>query len=233
MWSPVAARLAETYRITACDLPGHGALAGRPFTVEGAVRQVTSAVDEAVRATGRKPVVAGTSLGGLATLAYGAGRHGGAAGLFAHGATLRTDGPLLGPHRCAAQLMRWLGARRSQRVHSRLLRGSLPDESYRAVMSGGLSPHGFTQAMAAISRQDMLSVVSGITTPLILANGLGDPLFRVQERQFLHSARRSGAPVRLVHVPGPHLLSLTDPMVFARVLERACEELLSMAGSRG
>ncbi|MFF2955030.1 alpha/beta fold hydrolase [Kitasatospora sp. NPDC057965] len=225
MWLPVAGRLADRYRITACDLPGHGALDDRPFTLEGTVERIAAAVAEATRSTGRRPVVAGSSLGGFAALAYGASEHGGAVGLFAHGATLRTDGPLLLPHRAAALAQRGLGERWSLRLNRAALRRRLPAESYRAIMAGGLSERGFGEAIAVISRTDMLSTISRVRTPLILANGLGDPLFRLQERRFLDRVRGAGTPARLVHVPGPHLLPLTDPDVFGRVLDRGCAEL--------
>lgn len=109
MWSAVAARLVPDFRISACDLPGHGALSERPFTLEGVVGQIEAAVAEATRATGHRPVVAGTSLGAISTLAYGAHGSDGAAGLFAHAATIRTDGPVTVPHRTAAVLQRLMG----------------------------------------------------------------------------------------------------------------------------
>ncbi|MEV6975327.1 alpha/beta hydrolase [Kitasatospora sp. NPDC093806] len=233
MWRPVATRLTATsgpYRITACDLPGHGALDDRPFTLDGAVEQVAAAVDEATRATGRRPVVAGSSLGGVTTLAYGASHRQGAAGLFVHGATLRTDGPLLLPHRAAAALQRRLGPRLADRLDDRALRRQLPEESYLAATAGGLSRHGFDEAIAAIARADTLSLTARVRIPVILANGLDDPLFRIQERRFLDGLRDAGTPARLVHVPGPHLLPLTDPATFARVLDRAHTELAAMAG---
>ncbi|GAA2908026.1 alpha/beta hydrolase [Streptomyces thioluteus] len=230
MWGPVAARLPRTYRITACDLPGHGALDDRRFTLDGAVEQVAVAAAEATAATGRKPVVVGTSLGGVAALAYGAHWHDAAAGLFVHGATLRTNGPLLTLHRTAALMQRRLGVRGAHWLSAQVMRRALPAESYRAVMAGGLSPHGFTEAIDVLRRQDMLSVAARVTTPVVFANGLDDPLLRLQERQFLDRVRSAGTPALLVHVPGPHLLPLTDPGTYGQVLERAYAELMAMAG---
>ncbi|MBH1933793.1 alpha/beta hydrolase [Streptomyces sp. AV19] len=230
MWVPVTARLPGTYRVTACDLPGHGALLDHHFTLDGAIERVAAAVREATAATGRKPVVAGSSLGGVAALAYGAHLHDRAAGLFVHGATLRTDGPLLILHRAAALVQRRLGGQRAHRFNAQVLRRALPAESYQAVMAGGLSPRGFAEAIDAVRHQDMLSVAARVTTPVVFANGLDDPLLRLQERQFLDRVRRAGTPARLVHVPGPHLLPLTDPGTYGRVLGRVHAELMMMAG---
>lgn len=231
MWSAVAARLAPDFRVTACDLPGHGALGERPFTLGGVVRQIEAAVAEATDATGRRPVVVGTSLGAVSTLAYGAYGSGAAAGLFVHAGTIRTDTLLAVPHRTAALAQRLLGPERSLRLTLRALRGRLPDDSLRGVLRGGISAHVFGEAIAEVSRWDTLDMAALTGTPLVLANGTGDPLFRLQERQFLCRVRATGTPARLVHVPGPHLVALTDPGTFARVVHRAHEELTAMPPS--
>ncbi|PKW11923.1 Pimeloyl-ACP methyl ester carboxylesterase [Streptomyces sp. 1222.5] len=232
MWTPVVARLTPEFRITACDLPGHGSLRQERFTLEAAVEVIGAAVSEATAATGRRPVVAGTSLGGITALAYGALGPGGAAGLLCHACTLRTNGPLLLPHRGAALLQRLLGEERSYRLNERALRAALPRESFAGIMAGGISRHAFGEVLAELSRWDSLALASRVTTPVVMANGLADPLFRVQERRFLRRVRDAGTPVRLVHVPGPHLLSLTDPDVFAAVVRRGCEVLSAMTGEQ-
>ncbi|MGW4561573.1 alpha/beta fold hydrolase [Streptomyces sp. NPDC004561] len=229
MWSAVIARLVPDFRITACDLPGHGSAGDLRFTLDAAVETIGAAVAEATAATGRRPVVAGTSLGGITTLAYGALGTGGATGLLCHGCTLRPDGPLLLPHRGAALLQRLLGEDRAHLLNEWALRARLPEESFRGITAGGISRHAFPEVLAEVARWDSLDLAARVTTPVVLANGLGDPLFRVQERRFLRRIREAGTPVRLVHVPGPHLLSLTDPDVFGRVVRRGVQALSAMA----
>lgn len=95
-------------------------------------------------------------------------------------------------------------------------------------MAGGISRHAFGEVIAELSRWDALAGAARVTTPVILANGRADPLFRRQERQFLHALRAAGTPARLVLVPGPHLLALTEPETFSRVLRRAHAELTTM-----
>ncbi len=221
MWEPVCAELAPGHRVTAVDLPGHGELQDRPFTLDDAVEQVRAGVREALAATGCRPLVAGMSLGGVATLAYGASRPAQASLLLAHGATLRTDGPLLLGHRLGARVLAALGQERGLRMHARIMRRELPEESYRAALAGGLSRQGFGQAIKALKQLDSLALTRQITTPVILANGSKDPLLRRQEHLFLHSLRQAGNPARLVRVPGPHLLALTQPAVFAGLMEQA------------
>ncbi|RKT05201.1 hypothetical protein BX286_3190 [Streptomyces sp. 3211.6] len=56
----------------------------------GADAGVGAAVEEATRATGRRPLVAAVSLGGYVALAYGAARPDTAAGLLVQGSTARS-----------------------------------------------------------------------------------------------------------------------------------------------
>ncbi|WSN70477.1 hypothetical protein OG467_43195 [Streptomyces sp. NBC_01361] len=87
----------------------------------------------------------------------------------------------------------------------------------------------FGEAIAEVLRWDTPAMAGLTDVRLVLANGLDDPLFRLQERQFLHRVQANGTPVRLVHVPGRHLLPLIEPDTFSRVLRRAHEELSAMA----
>ncbi|WP_447038228.1 alpha/beta fold hydrolase [Streptomyces sp. DSM 118878] len=95
-------------------------------------------------------------------------------------------------------------------------------------MADGISRHSFGEVIDELSRWDTLSCATRVTTPVILVNGRADPLFRRQERQFLHALRSAGTPARLVHVPGPRVLALTEPDTFSRLLRRAHAELTTM-----
>src|SRR5207248_6888748 len=81
--------LADEFRVIALDLPGHGALAGEPFGMEAAVREVASAVDGA--ADGRALVV-GASLGGYVAMQFAHYYPDKAAGLVLSGCTLDLRG---------------------------------------------------------------------------------------------------------------------------------------------
>ncbi|WP_328926168.1 alpha/beta hydrolase [Streptomyces sp. NBC_00190] len=225
MWAPYAARLAPDFRITACDLPGHGALRTDPFTLEGAVEQIDAAVAEARDATGLSPWVAGSPLGGYATLAYGAARPGRAAGLLVNGATARTTGGVRRVYATADRVLRAMGESRADRLNRWLFRRALPSEVCAAVLRGGLAVRGFGQVVADLAGRDFLAMAGSITTPVVFVNGRRDRLFRSGERDFVEAVRSAGTPVRLAHVPGSHVLCLTDPDTFSRVLVRGHREL--------
>src|SRR5262245_40720163 len=56
---------AAGYRCVSVDLPGHGELAGRPFTLDAAADHVIDVID---RAAGGRAVVVGLSLGGYTAM---------------------------------------------------------------------------------------------------------------------------------------------------------------------
>ncbi|WP_369212346.1 alpha/beta fold hydrolase [Streptomyces flavofungini] len=228
MWDPHARQLAPRFRVTAPDLPAHGTLRERAFSMEEAVAQVDHAVDEATRATGRRPLVVGASLGGYVALAYGAAHPDRAAAIVAQGSTARPNRLTGLVYRAAARAIRRLGPERAARLNDRVLRRRLPPESYRAVLSGGLAMHAFVQVVEDLTRRDFLILAKRCELPVLFVNARGDRLFRAHERQFLGAVRADGGYARLFHVPGTHDISISDPSAFVRIVERG-HALLSTA----
>ncbi|WP_282204980.1 alpha/beta fold hydrolase [Kitasatospora fiedleri] len=226
MWRPHARRLAPDFRVSTPDLPCHGALADRPFTLDAAVDTVRRAVREAYESTGRRPLLLGLSLGGYVSLAHAARHPADLAALVLHGCTARTGGAQAAVYAAAGRLNDRLGQARSARLQARAMRRLLPPESAEAVLSGGFHLPALTQGVAELRRHDFLALAGRLTTPTLLLNGRSDLPFRADERLFLTAARTSGAPVRLFHTSGGHLLSLTDPDRFTTLLRRAHHLLL-------
>ncbi|MEV5973464.1 alpha/beta hydrolase [Streptomyces sp. NPDC051921] len=233
MWQPYAARLAPRFRLTACDLPGHGALRGRPFTLEGAVEQVAAAVREAARATGRRPWVAGVSLGGYTTLAYGASGGSEAAGLLVNGATARTGGRVAREFTAMSRLIDRVGRERAVRINEALFRRFLPYDTAAAVLHGGLAMEAFPEVVADLGRRDFLALARACTTPVQFVNGRRDRRFRTDEHAFVDAVRADGTPAGLALVPGGHVTCLTDPDQYGRILFRGHTELARLAGCSG
>ncbi|MFI1068215.1 alpha/beta fold hydrolase [Streptomyces spororaveus] len=220
MWDPHTRRLIPRFRITAPDLPGHGTRREGPFSLEDAVAQVGAAVQEATLATGRPPLVAGASLGGYVALAYGAAHPDTAAAVLVQGSTARPDRFTGRVYRTAARTLTALGPARAARLNDRALRRRLPPESYAAVMDGGLAMQAFAEAVEDLTRRDFLDIARRCRLSVLFVNGRQDPLFRAQEKEFVTAVRAGGGHARLVHVHGPHTLSISDPAAFTRILER-------------
>ncbi|WP_081967043.1 alpha/beta fold hydrolase [Kitasatospora sp. NRRL B-11411] len=220
MWRPHARRLAPDFRVSTPDLPCHGALAARPFTLDAAVDAVRLAVREARAATGRRPLLAGLSLGGFTSLAHTVRHPEDVDAVLLHGCTARTTGPLAAAYATAGRLGDLLGPERSARLQARAMRRMLPPESAEAVLAGGFHLPALTQGVAELRRHDFLAMAAGLTVPTLYLNGRTDLPFRADERRFLAATRTAGTPARLFHTRGGHLLSLTDPDRFTTLVRR-------------
>ncbi|MEU6483875.1 alpha/beta hydrolase, partial [Streptomyces sp. NPDC046887] len=213
------------FRVTACDLPGHGALAGQRFTLEEAVERVGAALAEAERPTGRPAVLAGMSLGGYVALAAAVRHPELTAGLLLNNCTAQPRGGAARWYGRAGRLVRRAGEEWPARLNAALFRAMLPAESSAAVLSGGFSMAGFADAVEELPRHDFLALAGRCSVPLLIANSRADRLFRSDEYRFLAAAREAGSPASLVHIGGSHLAALTDPETFTRVLRAGCERL--------
>ena len=67
IWAPHARALAQRYHVVTLDLPGHGALAGVPFTQRRVDELLNDAIDNVV---GSAPLTIGYSLGGFVAMRY-------------------------------------------------------------------------------------------------------------------------------------------------------------------
>lgn len=225
MWRPHARRIGPGYRIVACDLPGHGSLSERRFTLAGAVDRIGAAVAHA--ASGGRPVVlAGMSLGGFPSLAYAVQHPRTLGGLLLNNCTAQPRGTAVVLYRAAGRLGRWAGKEWADRIGAAALRKALSAESAEAAIAGGLSMPGFFDAAQDVPRHDYLAMAGKLTLPLLISNGRSDWLFRSDENAFLAAARTADPRARLEHLPGSHLLALTDPDGFTEVLRRAYRELV-------
>ena len=96
-WWPQLRRLAGAYRCVAVDLPGHGVLADRPFTIEAATDLVRAAI-EAEIPSGRA-VIVGLSLGGYVAIDTAEAYPEVVAGLVLAGCSGEAFGPMSWPYR--------------------------------------------------------------------------------------------------------------------------------------
>ncbi len=111
-WGPQVAGLSDTYRTIAVDLPGHGTLADREFTLDAAADHLAAAIDAA--ATDRRAIVVGLSLGGYVAMELAARSPERVRGLVLAGATAEPTGPKMLPYLALARVMS-VGRRRPAR----------------------------------------------------------------------------------------------------------------------
>ncbi|OIJ64028.1 alpha/beta hydrolase [Streptomyces mangrovisoli] len=215
MWLPHIRRLSPDFRVSAPDLPGHGTLRARTFTLDAAVAALDAAVAEAHDATGRRPLVVGMSLGGFVAVAHAAARPERVRGLLVCGSTARARGWKALAYTTAARIDERRGEVRSAEANARLFRRHTTPECAEAVISGGFARRAFGEAVGELRRTDVLGLAARLRTPTRFVNGRRDLLFRLEERTFVEAVRAAGTPVRLSHAPGDHLFPLQDPDAFA------------------
>ncbi|WP_326782967.1 alpha/beta fold hydrolase [Streptomyces sp. NBC_00151] len=215
MWLPHARRLAPDFRVSAPDLPGHGALHGGTFTLAAAVEALDAAVAEADAATGRRPLVVGMSLGGFVAMAHAATRPGHLRGLLVCGSTARARGWKALAYTAAAHIDERRSEEHSTEANARLFRRHATPECAEAVIAGGFARHAFGEAVRELRRVDILDLAARLRTPIRFVNGRRDLLFRQEEKTFLRAVRAAGTAAHLAHAPGDHLFPLQDPDAFA------------------
>lgn len=222
MWrAQVEALRAYGVEALAVDLPGHGERRGERFTLDGAVRAVADGVD----AVGGRALVVGLSLGGYVGIAHAARRPEQVAGLVAAACSTR---PLVALVDGWALLARGIarlpdaGAGLNQGMVDRVL----PPSAAADVAAGGFALDVMDDVLRAIRAATPVDDLARVEAPVWLVNGRYDH-FRGEERRFLRACRDG----RLVVVPGAtHLVSLTAPVGFTRVVLGAVDAVSALGG---
>lgn len=198
----------------AVDLPGHGARIGEPFTLDGAVRTVRQGIADA----GGRALLVGLSLGGYVSIQAAAREPAGVAGLVAASCSTRPIPLLTGAWGVAARGLARLpdeGAGLNQFLVDRMLSA----DGAQDVAAGGFALGVTVEVMREMVHATPLADLARIDVPVRLVNGRFDH-FRGEERRYLRACRDG----RLVIVPGAtHMVSLTAPVAFTRILLEAAE----------
>ncbi|ROS76807.1 alpha/beta fold hydrolase [Cellulomonas sp. PhB143] len=221
MWrAQVGALERSGRRALAVDLPGHGALRGESFTLAAAVAAVARAVDD----VGGRALVVGLSLGGYVAIEHRAQRPEQSAGLVAASCCTDTASPLRRPWlRAARWIESWPDS--GERLNRALVDATVPRAGRADLAEGGFALDAMSAVLAETGRCSPLDRLAQGRSPVWVVNGRLDH-FRLQEGAFVRSARASGAPVRLVVLPGAkHLVSLDAPVAFSRVVLEAADSI--------
>lgn len=222
MWrAQVEALRAYGVPALAVDLPGHGKRRGERFTLDGAVAAVADGVD----AVGWRALVVGLSLGGYTAIAHAARHPEQVAGLVAAACSTR---PLVALVDGWALLARGIarlpdgGAGLNQGSVDRLL----SPQAALDVAAGGFALDVMDDVLREMRAATPVEDLARVAAPVWLVNGRYDH-FRGEERRFLRACRDG----RLVVVPGAtHLVSLTAPVAFTRVLLDVVDALGAAVG---
>jgi pimeloyl-ACP methyl ester carboxylesterase len=218
-WLAVTTRLADTYRCVSVDLPGHGALADVPFTLDAAA----GVVEAAIEAEGAdRAVVVGLSLGGYVAIVAASRAPWRVRGLVLTGSTAEPSGRAAAAFRLFAWALGALPRQPAAAVSSWAFRLRYPPEIAKPLVAGGYWSRGGAAAVRAllpVRFRDRLLAYGG---PVLVANGDLDLMFRLGERSFLRgvpNVRRRTLRRAAHHAP------LDRPDAFATAVRRFVEHL--------
>jgi pimeloyl-ACP methyl ester carboxylesterase len=218
-WGPQVQGLSDEFRVIATDLPGHGSLADRPFTLDAASAHVEAVID--ALASGRA-IVVGLSLGGYVAMDVAARSPGRVAGLVLAGASREPVGAWKLPYRGLALLFRRGHRGLLNRFDTWFFRFRFSPAIAGPLIAGGFYPAGGAVALAALDDQRFLPRLAAYPGPTLILNGALDIVFRLGERAFLGAARDG----RRVVIPrATHLVNLDRPQAFNAAVRRFARRL--------
>ncbi|MEW5992516.1 MAG: alpha/beta fold hydrolase [Chloroflexota bacterium] len=218
-WRAVTTRLEGTYRCVAVDLPGHGALADRPFTIESAADVVVAAIDAEGAA---EAVVAGLSLGGYVAMAVAARAPERVRGLVLAGATAEPSGPVAAAFRLFAWALRAAPQRPFETLNAWFFRHRYPAEIAEPILAAGNFARGGAAAVRTLPRSRFRERLLAYGGPILVINGDLDLVFRLGEGSFLRGVPHVS---RRVLRWTTHLSPLDRPGDFAAAVRGFAERL--------
>jgi pimeloyl-ACP methyl ester carboxylesterase len=183
IWGPHARALAHDYHVITLDLPGHGALAGVPFTSDN-LNDLLDAV--IAQFTSSPPLVVGYSLGGYATMQYASDHPDRTRALLLSGCTLDFESWKRWPYELSVRLSDAIPEMMLAPILKVSMRLTLPK---RFAEIASLIPYNRevvsqTYAIARAERRFSEKLV-GYHKPVLFVNGEFDLIFRLDERRFL------------------------------------------------
>jgi pimeloyl-ACP methyl ester carboxylesterase len=218
--------LADEFRVISLDLPGHGELAGKRYSLDAACEVVAAACPTGV--SGVPPVVVGLSMGGYTALEFGHRHPELTAGLVLCSCSAEGRGPLAFPYRAVS----WLASRRSVGLLDWANLTSMRFTIRRPYLAPMLAAGSFAAAapdvVREITTQDWTPKVAEYPGPILILNGALDLAFRKDERRWLAAARDG----RLAVIPwAGHLSNMHRSGRFTEVVRGFVEDVTGGAVS--
>jgi pimeloyl-ACP methyl ester carboxylesterase len=212
-WAPQLRRLARSYRCVALDLPGHGVLADRPFTIEAASDLVRLAI-EAEIPSGRA-VIVGLSLGGYVAIDTAEVYPEHVAGLVLAGCSGEAFGPMSWPYRLFRALLERAPASLQDTANRAFFRLRYGRRIAEPIIAGGFWPQSGAAALDLLIGRRYLDRLGRLWTPVLVVNGSLDPVFGPGGEYWAASCRRGR---HVVISRAMHLSNLDRPGTFSRVV---------------
>lgn len=220
MWKPQMERLANSYRLIALDLPGHGALSNIPFRLDTAVDTIAEVINREAR--NARVLVVGISLGGYVAMELGARYPEKAAGLVIASATVEPRGWHTLPYHFVAAAMNELPEPTLNWISRTFFQLVYPPEKAEPLIAPGFFMRGGSQGLREVFGKQFAPRLAAYPGPVLLLNGALDFGFRMHERKFLAAAQNG----RLEIIPHAfHIANIDQPEAFSNAVRRFAESL--------
>lgn len=225
MWLPQLRGLADTYRIIAPDLPGHGELAQVPFSFAAAVQMLAELIEREARG---RALVAGLSLGGYIAIELAARHPDRVAGLVLSGCSFNFQGALGLYLKVVSGLMQrgWLKQSRAQAEEKtrRMFPTALADVA-EAQLQAGVYPEALGPSFAEMAGKDYAIPLARYPGPGLILNGERDTASRRGEAKFVAAMRQGRAQVIM---GAGHACNLDQPEAYNQAV-RAFEQAIGVS----
>ncbi|MEJ7748847.1 MAG: alpha/beta hydrolase [Candidatus Limnocylindrales bacterium] len=213
-WAGQMADLGRRHRVVAPDLPGHGAMADVPFTLEGAAQHAARVIEDAA---GGSAIVVGLSLGGYVAMDLAARRPELVRGLVLSGATAEPVGLRATPYRALAWAMERFDGPTLDRLSAAFFRARYGPAIAEPIIAGGFWSVGGAAALRTLLGQRFAPRLAAYPGPTLILNGTWDVLFRLGAGALAGAARR---PTQVRLAAAAHLANLDRPRAFGLAVER-------------
>lgn len=214
-WAAQLDGLGGEFRAIALDLPGHGARADEPFTLDGAADVVAATIRE--QAADGRAVVVGLSLGGYVAMVLAAREPERVRGLVLAGATAEPVGIRSVLYLALATAMERFDGPTLDRLNAWFFRTRYPGSTAERIVAGGFWSAGGAQALHSLLGQRFKPRLAAYPGPTLILNGEWDLLFRLSAGTFARAARDA----RRVRLSGAtHLSNLDRPAAFTDAVRR-------------
>lgn len=218
-WRAVVMRLSDVYRCVSIDLPGHGALADEPFSLDAAANLVDAAIDDA---GGGPAVLVGLSLGGYVAMAAAARSPQRIRGLVLTGSTAEPSGITGLAFRLFAWALVAIPERQLDAVNTWAFRRRYPPEIAEPIVAAGYWSRGGAVAVRSLTETSFRDRLRAYGGPILVMNGGLDFVFRLGERSFLRGI--PNVTRRVLPLSG-HLTPMDLPDAFAGAVRAFMEHL--------
>jgi pimeloyl-ACP methyl ester carboxylesterase len=220
-WRLQVDRLAARYQVLTIDLPGHGDLEDRPFSIHAAVDTVEEVLD---RLGIESAVVAGLSLGGYVAIEVARRRPALVLALVLSGASAEPSAFLPGPVRGIAGILSHAPRRLSGRISLVAIRVLYGVRVMHVLREARPTIPGGMAALRGLPRIGFAERLASIYRPVLILNGAEDHLVRRQQERFLGATAQG----RLVVIgDAGHLAPVEKPDEFAEAVDAFLRMLAS------